>query len=71
MFRRLSVFTLFALPTAVWAHVKWFEAYEVSAEPVPIGTTLSLPHFWLAMALVLFFFAATTLLEPRAIIYLT
>ncbi len=31
MFRRLSVFTLLALPTAAWAHVKWFEAYEVSA----------------------------------------
>jgi len=66
MFRRLSVFTLIALPTAAWAHVKWFEAYEVSAEPVPIGTTLLLPYFWLATALVLFFFAAATLLERRA-----
>src|SRR5687768_821366 len=47
------------------AHVKWFEAYEVAARQVPITTTLALPHFWLGIALVLFFFIATTLLERR------
>lgn len=51
-------------PSAAWAHVKWFEAYEVSARPVPITTTLALPHFWLAIALVLGFFLAVTLVEP-------
>ncbi|HEV2865990.1 MAG TPA: DUF305 domain-containing protein [Allosphingosinicella sp.] len=55
-----------AAATAASAHVKWFEAYEVSAEPVPISTTLSLPHFWMALGLVLFFFVVTTLLERRA-----
>lgn len=40
---------------------KWFEDYEVAAEPVPIATTLALPHFWMGVVLVLFFFAATYL----------
>lgn len=47
------------------AHVKWFEAYEVSAEPVPVWTTLALPYFWLGVGLVLFLFVGTTLLERR------
>ena len=52
-------------PTVASAHVKWFEAYEVAATPVPILATLALPPFWLAIALVLGFFVVTTLLEPR------
>lgn len=57
---------LSAIATAAWAHVKWFEEYEVAADPVPITTTLSLPAFWLAMALVTVFFLAATVLERRA-----
>jgi len=56
---------LLLLASAASAHVKWFETYEVAAEPVPISTTLSLPWFWLGLVLVLFFFVATTLLERR------
>ncbi|TDK39620.1 DUF305 domain-containing protein [Rhizobium deserti] len=52
-------------PSAASAHVKWFEAYEVSAKPVPITTTLGLPYFWLALLLVLGFFLVATLLEQR------
>jgi hypothetical protein len=48
-----------------WAHVKWFEAYEVSAKPVPIMTTLGLPYFWVGLLLVLGFFLVATLLEPK------
>ena len=64
-------YRLLALPavlvsSAAFAHVKWFEAYEVAQSPVPILTTLSLPSFWLGMGLVLAFFIATTLLERRA-----
>lgn len=65
MLRRALLVSLLAVPIAASAHVKWFEAYEVSQEPVPISTTLSLPHFWLAVLLVLGFFIATTLLERR------
>ncbi len=54
---------LLGLPIAAAAHVKWFEAYEVAAEQVPVMTILSLPYFWLAIALVLSFFIATTLIE--------
>jgi hypothetical protein len=57
---------LLLLPSAAYAHVKWFEEYEVAQKPVPISTTLSLPAFWLGIALVLFFFIATTLLERRS-----
>lgn len=62
----LLVLGLSAFATAAWAHVKWFEEYEVAADPVPIATTLSLPAFWLAIGLVLVFFLATTVLERRA-----
>lgn len=61
--RSLFPLGLFLLPTAALAHIKWFEAYEVSAEPVPIREILSLPYFWLGMGLVLAFFIATTLIE--------
>ena len=57
---------LSTIATAAWAHVKWFEEYEVSADPVPITTTLALPAFWFAIALVTFFFLTATVLERRA-----
>jgi hypothetical protein len=66
MLRRSATLLLLLLPSAAYAHVKWFEAYEVSQKPVPIMTTLSLPYFWTGVALVLTFFAATTLVERRA-----
>ncbi|MCK8782493.1 DUF305 domain-containing protein [Rhizobium sp. NTR19] len=53
------------VPSGASAHVKWFEAYEVAAKPVPILSTLALPYFWLGLLLVLGFFLATTLLERR------
>ncbi|MCS6622690.1 DUF305 domain-containing protein [Roseibacterium beibuensis] len=56
---------LSAVATAAWAHVKWFEEYEVAADPVPITTTLALPAFWLAIALVTVFFLAATVLERQ------
>ena len=52
--------------SAAYAHVKWFEEYEVAAPPVSVSTTLALPSFWLAMGLVLTAFLATTWLERRA-----
>jgi len=61
----LTLFLLLAA-TAASAHVKWFEAYEVAAEPVPVWTTLALPWFWLGVGLVLFFFLVATLVERRA-----
>lgn len=66
MLRRSSAALLLLIPSAAFAHVKWFEAYEVAQTPVPIMTTLSLPYFWVGVALVLTFFAATTLVERRA-----
>ena len=63
-FRAFPLFLLFAA-SAASAHVKWFEAYEVSAEPVPVSTTLSLPHFWLAVGIVLILFIATTIFEQK------
>ena len=65
MLRRFAPLLLI-LPSAAYAHVKWFEAYEVAHRPVPIMTTLSLPYFWLGVGLVLILFAATTLVERRA-----
>jgi hypothetical protein len=65
MTRHAPAFALLLLASSASAHVKWFEDYEVSAEPVAIATTLSLPYFWLGAGLVLFFFVATTLLERR------
>ena len=66
MLIRAPALALLLFATAASAHVKWFEEYEVSGRPVPIATTLSLPSFWLAIGLVLFFFIATTLIERRA-----
>lgn len=66
MQRNRLAWLLMLLPTAAFAHVKWFEAYEVAQRPVPIGDTLSLGYFWMGVALVLGFFIATTLLERRA-----
>lgn len=67
MFRRALALLLIAVASAASAHVKWFEEYEVSAEPVPITTTLALPYFWLGVALVLFFFVLTTFYERRSL----
>jgi hypothetical protein len=66
MHRQALALLLLLLASAASAHVKWFEAYEVAAEPVPVTVTLALPHFWMGALLVLFFFVATTLLERRA-----
>ncbi|HYG48965.1 MAG TPA: DUF305 domain-containing protein [Allosphingosinicella sp.] len=66
MHRYAIALLLTLLASAASAHVKWFESYEVAAEPVPIATTLSLPYFWLGVGLVLLFFVATTLLERRS-----
>ena len=49
------------------AHVKWFAPYIVGAPPAPIGRTLGDGWFWLGIALVLAFFAATRLIERSAI----
>lgn len=65
MYRFLAFAALLLFSSSAQAHVKWFEAYEVAQSPVPILTTLSLPYFWLGMALVLMFFLSTTLLERR------
>lgn len=62
----IAVLLLVLTPVAAMAHVKWFEAYEVAATPVPIGATLSLPYFWIGLGLVLLFFIVTTLLERRS-----
>ncbi len=62
----LLALSLTLVSSTAWAHVKWFEEYEVAASPVPITTTLSLPFFWLGLGLVLVFFLATTVLERRA-----
>jgi hypothetical protein len=51
-YRFLALPGLF-VSSAAFAHVKWFEAYEVASSPVPILTTLSLPYFWLGLVLVL------------------
>ena len=66
MFHRALALLFLTVPAAAAAHVKWFEAYEVAAKPVPITATLGLTYFWFALALVLIFFVATTLLERRA-----
>jgi hypothetical protein len=65
MHRPALALLLLLIASAASAHVKWFEDYEVSAEPVPIATTLALPWFWLGVGLVLFFFVVTTLIERR------
>lgn len=65
MHRPALTLLLLLFASAASAHVKWFEDYEVAAEPVPVWTTLALPYFWLGVGLVLAFFIATTLLERR------
>ncbi|GHA22359.1 hypothetical protein GCM10007989_17190 [Devosia pacifica] len=45
------------------AHVKWFAPYVVGAAPAPLTDTLFNGWFWLGIALVLAFFAATVLVE--------
>lgn len=63
---------LAALAVALWplpaeAHVKWFAPYIVGATPRPISDTLTNTWFWLAVALVLFFFVGTRLIEKSAV----
>ena len=55
--------TLALATTPAEAHVKWFAPYIVGAAPRPITDTLTNSWFWLAIALVLFFFVATRLVE--------
>ncbi|WP_366246904.1 DUF305 domain-containing protein [Devosia sp. 66-22] len=57
------VAALAAMTTPAEAHVKWFAPYIVGAAPRPISDTLTNSWFWLAIALVLFFFVATRLVE--------
>jgi hypothetical protein len=45
------------------AHVKWFAPYIVGAAPQPIAATLTNGWFWTGIALVLFFFIATRVVE--------
>jgi hypothetical protein len=54
-------------PLPAEAHVKWFAPYIVGAAPRPITDTLTNTWFWLAVALVLFFFVVTRLVEKSAI----
>jgi hypothetical protein len=65
MRRPALILLLLTFASAASAHVKWFEEYEVAAEPVPIWTTLALPPFWMGVALVLFVFVVTTLVERQ------
>jgi hypothetical protein len=59
---------LFAIGSAgpVAAHVKWFAPYIVGVPPAPIRQTLADGWFWLGIALVLFFFITTRLIERSA-----
>ena len=50
-------------PLPAEAHVKWFAPYIVGATPRPIIDTMTNGWFWLAIALVLFFFVSTRLIE--------
>ncbi len=56
-----------ACPTPSLAHVKWFEPYEISTKPVPMGAALSEPAFWIAAALVLAVFLATIVAERTSL----
>ena len=57
------VIVVLACPTPSLAHVKWFEPYEISTKPVPMGDALSQPAFWIAAVLVLALFLATIIAE--------
>lgn len=63
--RRIAALPALLLATPAHGHVKWFEAYEVSARPTPMAEVLSLPALWLGLGLVLAFFIAAALLEGR------
>lgn len=52
-----------AMPSSVYAHVKWFAPYIVGAPPAPVFQTLRDGWFWLGIALVLAFFLAARLFE--------
>jgi hypothetical protein len=55
-------------PTRAWTHVKWFESFDVSTKPVPIADTLSLPAFWLAIAVVVVLLIAAGSPSSRALV---
>ena len=59
----LAPLMLVAAATPAEAHVKWFAPYIVGAAPRPIADTLANGWFWLGIALVLFFFVATRVIE--------
>lgn len=61
--RHVAAMLALLIPSAAFAHIKWFEAYQVEAEPVPIGDTLALPWFWAGIGLVVGFFMLTALIE--------
>lgn len=64
--RRIAALALPLLaPWPAAAHVKWFEAYQVSQPPTPVAATLSLPYFWFGIGLVLLFFLVVAALERR------
>lgn len=52
--------------TPASAHVKWFAPYVVGNAPAPITDTFANGWFWLGIALVLAFFAATVVVERSA-----
>lgn len=49
--------------TPAYAHVKWFAPYVVGSAPAPLSQTLTNGWFWMGIALVLAFFAATVFVE--------
>ncbi len=63
----VALLRVLAHPTPSLAHVKWFEPYEISTKPVPMGDTLSQPAFWIAAALVLALFLATIIVERTSL----
>jgi hypothetical protein len=53
------------LPQAAWAHVKWFEPYDVTAMPTPARIVLT-SHFLLTFAVALLLISMTFLLDRIA-----
>lgn len=63
----LAIVVLTALATPALAHVKWFAPYVVGATPAPVTDTLTNGWFWLAIILVLAFFAVAVFLERHPV----
>jgi hypothetical protein len=53
-------------PSECFAHVKWFAPFIVGAPPQPIMSVANNVWFWVGIALVLFFFIATRLVETSS-----